>query len=496
MRLEIQCEDRIGMIRGILDFFIPYQIDIRLIETDSKRRCLYCGFPDIPFADLQSLLADIRRLDGVEDVKTVMFTPSEREYNALNTLLEALPDGVVAVDLKGYITMATELAAADLGVPIGALVGKPLQQFIKGVNFSRMAWEDMAEGISKRIRLQNKSVLLEMKPIFVPDGEGHANPAGAVIHLKSQERLNRQTEHFKQAPDIEKHLETYFQKDVIQSAAMCDMLQKAKAFSIMSEPLLLYGDVGTGKKELLRALYQYWLEQQAVGGTLMLRHAREISAEDIAKLDHASGWFAIEELEYLAPELQVDLANWLLRQPEHSTSDQGKVRLIGLTSLPRTKQIGEQIHSTLYFALSCLQLRVPSLKERTDDLKGLVQQTLQRLCERYGMPMPSLTKAALVKMSLYSWPGNIKELENVCLQSLGLGKSQWDADDLVLTDDRNEEIALELVDGSLDKTLKSWEAQLLRQLYPQFPSTRRLANAVGLSHSAIANKLKEYNIGS
>ncbi|WP_418138922.1 hypothetical protein AB8616_08275 [Marinomonas sp. RS-M-Aa-14] len=108
MRLEIQCEDRIGMVREALDLFIPHQIDMRLVEVDTKRRCIYCGFSDIPFPKLQRLLADIRRLDSVEDVKTVMFTPSEREHNALYTLLEALPDGVISVDLKGHITMVTE----------------------------------------------------------------------------------------------------------------------------------------------------------------------------------------------------------------------------------------------------------------------------------------------------------------------------------------------------------------------------------------------------
>ncbi|MFT6406562.1 MAG: transcriptional regulator of aroF, aroG, tyrA and aromatic amino acid transport, partial [Marinomonas primoryensis] len=41
MRLEIQCEDRIGMVREILDLFIPHQIDMRLVEMDTKRRCIY-----------------------------------------------------------------------------------------------------------------------------------------------------------------------------------------------------------------------------------------------------------------------------------------------------------------------------------------------------------------------------------------------------------------------------------------------------------------------
>lgn len=497
MRLEIQCEDRIGMVREVLDLFMPHQIDIRLIEVDSKRHCIYCGFPDIAFAQLQTLLAELRRLDGVQDVKTVMFTPSEREHNALHTLLEALPDGVISVDLKGYITLVTKLAAQDLGVTIGELMSRPLQQFIKGVSFAKVTWDDIVEGVSLRVRLQGKPFLLEMKPIFVPDEDGHSIPAGAVVHLKSQARLDRQAANFKQAPEAEKPLESYFKKEVIKSTAMRDTLRKAKVFSIMTEPLLIQGDVGTGKKELLRAMYQYWLKQQPNReGELFIRHASDASLEDIAKLDHLSGWFVIEDVEYLAPSVQLALVTWLNRHPEFTTSFHSAARLVCLTSLAEHQLIEHRsLDSALYFALSTLCLTVPSLKARREDLEGLIDQTLQRLSERHSLAVPSISKPALMKMSLYRWPGNIKELENVCLRTLSLQTtSSLQADDVILVDD-GDEVALTLIEGSLDKTMKQMEASLLRRLYPHHPSTRRLAKAVGLSHSAVANKLKEYGIG-
>lgn len=207
MRLEIQCEDRIGMIREILDLFVPHKIDIRLIEVDTKRRCIYCGFPDIPFSQLQTLLAEIRRLDSVEDVKTVMFTPSEREHNALYTLLESLPDGVISVDLKGQVTMATEQAAEDLSVPIEALLHRPISQVIKGIHLSKLSSKELLakpiESTSKQVRIRGKAFLLEMKPIFVCDDDGVQNVAGTVIYLKSEWRLDKQTARLKQAPKAE-----------------------------------------------------------------------------------------------------------------------------------------------------------------------------------------------------------------------------------------------------------------------------------------------------
>jgi transcriptional regulator of aroF, aroG, tyrA and aromatic amino acid transport len=488
------------MVREALDLFIPHGIDMRLVEVDSKRRCIYCGFSDIPFSKLQQLLADIRRLDSVEDVKTVMFTPSEREHNALYTLLEALPDGVISVDLKGNITMVTELAAEDLNVPVLNLLHKPVQQFIKGINVSKDTWANPRDGMSKRIRIRirNKTLLLEMKPIFVSDDEGVANPAGTVIYLKSKTRLDRQTESLKQAPDAENYLENYFRPTVMKSEAMRRALLQAKAFAEVHMPLLVQGEVGTGKRDLLEALFQYWQKHQGDReAQLVVRHARELVREDINNLDKISGWFVIEDIECLDEQVQLDLAAWLSRHPSESTSLDSDVRLVSLSSLSQIQLgKGDVLNKDLYFSLAALVLTMPSLRERKEDIEGLILQVVSAQAERYRLPIPSISKGALTKLALYSWPGNLKELQNTCLQTLLTMKGkEWQADDVLLPES-NYMAEMVLIDDSLEVTVKQWEAELLKRLYPSFPSTRRLAKAVGMSHSAIANKLKEYGINT
>ncbi|UTW01019.1 sigma 54-interacting transcriptional regulator [Marinomonas rhizomae] len=498
MRLEIQCEDRIGMVREALDLFIPHGIDMRLVEVDTKRRCIYCGFSDIPFSKLQHLLADIRRLDSVEDVKTVMFTPSEREHNALYTLLEALPDGVISVDLKGNITMVTELAAEDLNVPVLNLLHKPVQQFIKGINVPKDAWANPRDGMSKRIRIRNKTLLLEMKPIFVSDDDGIANPAGTVIYLKSKTRLDRQTESLKQAPDAENYLETYFQSAVMKSEAMSRTLLQAKAFVEVPMPLLVQGEAGTGKRDLIDALFQHWQRRQGDrDAQLLIRNARELTKDDITQLDRMSGWFVIEDIECLDEPVQLDLAAWLARQPGENTSLDNNVRLVSLSSLNQAAlSNSEALNKGLYFSLATLVLSMPALRERKEDIEGLVQQVISAQAERYRLSVPAVSKGALTKLALYAWPGNLKELQNICLQTLLTTKGEeWQTNDVLLPEnDSMTDIAL--IDDSLEVTVKQWEAALLKRLYPNFPSTRKLAKAVNMSHSAIANKLKEYGINT
>ncbi len=61
-------------------------------------------------------MAKIRRIPGVDDVKTTAFLPSEREHNELSTLLKTLPDGVIAIDTKANVTIINEAALQALSV--------------------------------------------------------------------------------------------------------------------------------------------------------------------------------------------------------------------------------------------------------------------------------------------------------------------------------------------------------------------------------------------
>jgi len=389
MRLEIQCEDRIGMIREVLDLFIPHQIDVRLVEVDSKRRCIYCGFPDIPFSQLQRLLAEIRRLNSVEDVKTVIFTPFERVHHSLYLLLESLSDGVVFVDLKGRITMMTEQAAEDLNTSVADILYQPLSQVIKGISLSKDVWAHSLQSMSKRIRVGNKTLLLEMKPIFVRD-EDSENLAGTVIYLKSELRLDKQAARLKKAPNAENSLEAYFQPSVRQSRAMQKTLTKAEAFIQANEPLFIQGEIGVGKRHLIEALFQYWYKQQAdMDAQLVVRQAKEITSKDIESLDGFSGWFVIEDVECLEVKAQITLMGLLTRQLDITTNFNESVRIIGLSSLNERSLLEEgRLGKSLYFSLATLLLVMPSLRERKEDIEGLVQQIVLALSERHKLKVP------------------------------------------------------------------------------------------------------------
>ncbi|KKL92098.1 hypothetical protein LCGC14_1888060, partial [marine sediment metagenome] len=108
MRLDIHCADRIGIAQEILNILVNYQVDLKGIEVDSVNCRMYVSFPPIEFEQFQKIMPSIRLIDGVQDVRTTAFLPSEREHNELNTLLRALPDGVISIDAKGWVRLCND----------------------------------------------------------------------------------------------------------------------------------------------------------------------------------------------------------------------------------------------------------------------------------------------------------------------------------------------------------------------------------------------------
>ena len=81
MRLEVFCEDRLGLTRELLDILASRNIDLRGIEIDISG-IIYLNCPDIDFDTFSELMAEIRRISGVKDVRKIQFMPMERHNTA------------------------------------------------------------------------------------------------------------------------------------------------------------------------------------------------------------------------------------------------------------------------------------------------------------------------------------------------------------------------------------------------------------------------------
>jgi TyrR family helix-turn-helix protein len=150
----------------------------------------------------------------------------------------------------------------------------------------------------------------------------------------------------------------------------------------------------------------------------------------------------------------------------------------------------------LLFRLDVLQLNLPPLRERTEDILPLAQVFLARACDQTGRSRARLSQSATVALATNPWLGNVRQLQNVIFRAVTLSEAPViDAADLELavTGAAADTGLLEEV-GSLEEAVSSFERGLLQRLFLQYPSSRKLAERLQTSHSAIAIRLRKYGI--
>lgn len=168
MRLEVSCQDRVGLAKDILMVLERYGINLIAIDASNKG-FLYLQFAEVGFETLSELMPQIRKVEGVHDVRTVSFMPSEQEHYALKTLLKTLPDAVFSLDGKGRIRIVNESALLILEMAEHEVIDESLNHWVQGFNFGRWLSEPKVLAQATRVAIGSNEYLAEMLPIYLPD---------------------------------------------------------------------------------------------------------------------------------------------------------------------------------------------------------------------------------------------------------------------------------------------------------------------------------------
>jgi two-component system response regulator HydG len=138
------------------------------------------------------------------------------------------------------------------------------------------------------------------------------------------------------------------------------------------------------------------LVRQAEGGTLFLDELSEMSLRMQAVLLRFAETGEVQPIGAEAPARPAD------------------VRLITATNRDLQTQIATgAFREDLYYRLNVIQIRVPPLRDRGDDVLLLLEHYLERAAQEHGLPRPPLTPDAAQVLVAYEWPGNVRELRNV-----------------------------------------------------------------------------------
>ena len=218
-------------------------------------------------------------------------------------------------------------------------------------------------------------------------------------------------------------------------------VSKAIALSARSNAtVLISGESGTGKEVVARLIHQHsgrtgpfvaincaaivdtLLESELFGhekGAFTGAHARKQGRFELAN----DGTLFLDEIGELAPTLQAKLLRALQERVIERVGGSEPIptdaRVVAATNRDLlTEAAAGRFREDLVYRLNVIQIRMPPLRERLDDLPLLTSALLARIAERLERPCPRITETALQRLSTYDWPGNVRELENLLTQAL------------------------------------------------------------------------------
>jgi DNA-binding NtrC family response regulator len=316
-----------------------------------------------------------------------------------------------------------------------------------------------------------------------------------------------------------------FEGIVGNSPLMWEMFSRVRRVAPHYRALLVTGETGTGKDLVAQALHRLSpagngryvvLNCSAVVETLfeseLFGHAKGSftgATHDKAGLfEHAhGGTLFLDEIGDMPLATQAKLLRVLQNQEVlrvgSLTARKVDVRVVAATNRDLRQSIADKhFREDLFYRLSMVEIKVPRLAERKEDLPLLERHFVSKFAAQYGKDIRGLTHRARIVLTLHGWPGNIRELENVlghaCMMTMG---DTIDVQDLPSYlhapnngEERGEDVPLEAVDGS-GGTLEEQERILIvRTLQSCGGNQSQAARMLRIGRDALRYKLKKHNL--
>ena len=391
---------------------------------------------------------------------------------------------VLDVQLPGLsgLDLQQELAKADVQIPIIFLTGHG--------------------DIPISVRAMKAGALEFLtKPVNDEDLLDAIQQATARDHRARQQRR-----------DIPQH---NFEEIVGTSAALSAVLKQAEVVAPTESTVLILGETGTGKELIARAIHTIssrsrrafvklncaaipsgLLESELFGhekGAFTGAVAQRIGRFELAD----GGTLFLDEVGDIPVELQPKLLRVL---QEHEFERLGStrtqrvdVRMVAATNRNMEQMVGDkQFREDLYFRLNVFPIRIPPLRERAGDIPLLVRHYVDKYAQRMNKRIETIPEEAMAALCRYSWPGNIRELQNLIERAVIL--TPGSVLQIQISDLQQSNPILSSMAGTLEDVERQRILEALRETGAVIGGQQGAAARLGLKRTTLLSKMQRLGI--
>lgn len=384
-------------------------------------------------------------------------------------ILHYISEGIIAIDSNRKITTFNPAAGKITGVSTEDAIGRLIEEIIPDTKLFGVTEKNKPE-LGKLLQVGTAQVLANRVPIVIKD-----KTVGAVATFQDITKIQEYEQRIRAKLLTKGHVAKYsFSQIKGKSEVLIKAKEKAKQYASSNSTVLIVGESGTGKEMFAQSIH---LESERKNGPFVAINCAAISENLLeselfgyeegaftgARKTGKSGLFVeahkgtifLDEIGEMGIELQSRLLR-VLQEREVRPVGSNKVIPIDIRVITATnKNLLQEVEkgnfrNDLYYRLNILKLQVPSLRERREDIKLLSEHFVSKISSGYRKVI-SISKGALDELQNYSWPGNIRELENVIERLVVLNES-------IITEGQVKEIIDEqLEEKNYEKTDRNYE---------------------------------------
>ncbi len=520
LKLELIFKDRVGIIADISKIIAQKGGNILLMEVirHKDRAHVYLEIEEgerVTWSEeIFEILTNTADLIQIRLIDTL---PQEERENRIRVVLDNISDGVISIDGKGKITTINRIARQALDCGDRGVVGSAVQalnlpdfqilECLGGKKFSNVK-KDLITATGRYHYFTTSRPIRNAKGQII----------GAVEITKDMQEIK------KLAKSISEPVKIGFSDIIGRHPSIKAAVAFARKIVGVDTVVSIRGGSGTGKELFARAIHSeaglqgpfvpincaalpdQLLESELfgyVGGAFTGgRKEGKPGLFEVAR----GGTVFLDEIGDMPSGSQAKILRVIqekrVRRIGGSKEIPIQTRIITATNRNLERLVAQKrFRQDLYYRINVIPIHIPPLVERVEDIPLLVEHFMFQLVSKLDKPMPAITKEAMRKLVRHDWPGNVRELKNVVERAAFL--AEGDAIDMKCILFSHEigqglqkppeiKASDHTLCFSLKEQINTYEKQIAMETLQASRSIREAARRLGVSHTALLNKLKKW----